>query len=349
MAVKVSGPVRVALIGSGGISAAHGKGFLKYADKIKCVALVDVSPDNLKKRTEQLAPTGVTPRTFSDWKVCLKEMGGEIDAVDICLPHHLHAPAILDAAAAGKHILCEKPMCMSLAEADQIDAAVRASGMTYMSAHNQLFMPVVQEAKRMIDAGEQGGIGKVLWLRSQDCFRAGGEGGNPFKGSWRADLKTQGGGELIDTGYHPSYRLLYLAGGPAAGTNPAVSIHGQMGRFVQQIEGEDTASVQVRFANGAIGEILTSWAFPLPYGTHHIHVMGEKGQLFGSDNTLYHLPRGATEPTKRTFEPVDTFEAEIGHFADCLREGKRPIHGVQEGRAVLELILNASKNAQGWR
>src|SRR5215207_5996105 len=242
MAAQVKGVVRVALIGSGGISAAHGKGFLKYADKIKCVALVDVSQDNLKKRTEQLAPTGTTPRTFADWKACLKEMAGEIDAIDICLPHHLHAPAILDAAAAGKHILCEKPMCMSLAEADHIAAAVKQSGVTYMSAHNQLFMPVVQEAKRMIDAGE---IGKVLWLRSQDCFRAGGEGGNPFKGSWRANLKTQGGGELIDTGYHPSYRLLYLAGGPAAGSNPAQSIHGQMGRYVQAIEGEDTAQVAV--------------------------------------------------------------------------------------------------------
>jgi predicted dehydrogenase len=340
MAAKVSGPVRVALIGSGGISAAHGKGFLKYADKIKCVALVDVSPDNLKKRTDQLAPTGTIPRTFSDWKACLKEMGDQIDAVDICLPHHLHAPAILDAAAAGKHVLCEKPMCMSLAEADEIGAAVKRAGVTYMSAHNQLFMPVVQEAKRMIDAGE---IGRVMWLRSQDCFRAGGEGGNPFKGSWRANLETQGGGELIDTGYHPSYRLLYLAG------SPAVSIHGQMGRYVQQIEGEDTASVQVRFANGALGEILTSWAFPLPHGTHQVHVMGEKGQLFGSENTLYHLPKGATEPTKRTFDAVDTFEAEIAHFADCLREGRRPIHSVEEGRAVLELILNASKSASGWQ
>jgi predicted dehydrogenase len=340
MAAKVSGAVRVALIGSGGISKAHGNGFLKHASKIKCVALVDVSQENLKARSEQLAPGGTTPRTFGDWKVCLKEMAGEIDAVDICLPHHLHAPAILDAAAAGKHILCEKPMCMSLAEADQIGAAVKKSGVTYMSAHNQLFMPVVQEAKRMIDAGE---IGKVLWLRSQDCFRAGGEGGNPFAGSWRADLKTQGGGELIDTGYHPSYRLLYLAG------SPAVSIQGQMGRYVQQIEGEDTAAVQVRFASGAIGEILTSWAFPLPHGTHQIHVIGEKGQIFGSENTLYHLPKGATEPTKRTFEPVETFVAEIEHFADCLREGRRPIHSVEEGRAVLELILNASKSAEGWQ
>ena len=71
MAANVSGAVRVALIGSGGISAAHGKGFLKHADKIKVVAMVDVSPDNLKKRGEQL---GGNPKTFSDWKVMLKEM-----------------------------------------------------------------------------------------------------------------------------------------------------------------------------------------------------------------------------------------------------------------------------------
>ncbi len=337
MAKSVNGVVRVGLIGSGGISAAHGKGFIKYADKIKCVALCDVSADNLKKRSDQL---GGVERQFSDWKAMLKEMGDQIDAVDICLPHHLHGPAIIDAAAAGKHILCEKPMCMSLKEADQIADAVKKSGVTYMSAHNQLFMPVVQEAKRMIEAGE---IGRVLWLRSQDCFRAGGEGANPFKGSWRANLKTQGGGELIDTGYHPSYRLLYLAGAPAE------KIQGTMGRYVQKIEGEDTASVQVRFANGAIGEILTSWAFPLPHGTHHIHVIGENGQIFGSSDTLYHLAKGATEPTKRSFDPVDTFEAEIGHFADCLRQGKRPIHSVEEGRAVLELILRASETAEGWQ
>jgi predicted dehydrogenase len=333
----VNGIVKVGLIGSGGISGAHGRGFLKHADKIKCVAMCDVSPENLKRRGEQL---GGGQRTFSDWKVMLKEMGDEIDAVDICLPHHLHGAAIIDSAAAGKHILCEKPMCTSLEEADRIGDAVKKAGVTYMSAHNQLFMPVVQEAKRMLDAGE---IGKILWLRSQDCFRAGGESGSPFKGSWRANAKTQGGGELIDTGYHPSYRLLYLAG------SPAVKIQGTMARFVHPIEGEDTASVQVRFASGAIGEILTSWAFNLPHGTHHIHVIGEDGQIFGSDNTLYHLPRGYTEPAKRSFAGVETFEAEIAHFADCLREGKRPIHSVEEGRAVLELILKASQSAEGWQ
>jgi predicted dehydrogenase len=176
-------------------------------------------------------------------------------------------------------------------------------------------------------------------LRSQDCFQAGPDG---FRGAWRAKLKWQGGGELIDTGYHPSYRLLHLAGAPA------VAVRGTMGRFLQPIEGEDTASVQVRFANGAIGEVLTSWAFNNPHGTHQIHVIGEKGQVFGSGNELYFLPNGYSQPAKREFKPVDTIAAEMEHFADCLREGRRPLHSVEEGRAVLELILSSSTDARGW-
>src|SRR4029078_7819231 len=86
---KVNGVVRVGLIGWGGISHAHGLGFNKYSDKIKCVALCDVSADNLKKRSDQL---GGVSKQFNDWKVMLKEMGNEIDAVDICLPHNLHGP-----------------------------------------------------------------------------------------------------------------------------------------------------------------------------------------------------------------------------------------------------------------
>lgn len=329
--------VRVAIVGAGGISGAHGRGYLKHADRIRCTALVDLSPDNLKRRSEQL---GGVDRQFSDWRVMLQEMGDQVDAVDICLPHHLHGQAILDAAAAGKHILCEKPMCISLEEADQIAAAVKRAGVTYMSAHNQLFMPAVQEAKKLID---EGAIGRVLWLRSQDCFLAGGGKTDPFRGSWRALRKTQGGGELIDTGYHPTYRLLHLAG------SPVQAVRATMGRYVQSIEGEDAASVQVRFASGAIGEILTSWSFNNPWGTHQIHVIGDKGQVFGSNDTLYYLPGGYSEPAKRSLPATDTFEAEIAHFADCLLEGKRPIHGVEEGRAVLEVILEASRNAEGWQ
>ena len=330
----MSTKVRLALIGAGGISSAHANGLLKHADKIECVALCDVSEANLEARAQQL---GTNPRRFQDWKKMLAEMGGQIDAVDICLPHHLHAPAIFDAAAAGKHILCEKPMCINLDEADRIVETVKKAGIIYMSAHNQLFTPALLEIKRMIDAGE---LGRVFWIRSQDAFIA---PKSAFKGAWRSQLKHQGGGELIDTGYHPTYRLLFLAGGDVA------SVRGTMGRFEHEIEGEDTASVQVRFANGVIGEIFTSWAVPKPHGTHDLHVLGEKGEVFGTGSQLFHLPRGDTKPAEKILPEVDTFTAQIGAFADCIRNGARPPHGPEEGRQVLRIILEASRNADGWQ
>ena len=326
-------PLRVAIIGSGGISGAHVKGYRTYASKIRCTTLVDIVPESMTKRSEQL---GTVEHRYDDWKKMLSERAADIDAVDICLPHHLHAPAILDAVAAGKHVLCEKPMCINLAQADAIAAAVSKAKVIYMSGHNQLFMPVVQEARRMIDAGE---LGAIRWIRSQDCFPA---NRTRAEWEWRATLPTQGGGELIDTGYHPTYRLLHLAGAPVK------RVHAVMGRFHEPIDGEDTASVQVEFENGVMGEIFTSWAMGMPYGTHHIHAIGEKAQLFGTENDLYLLPSGFTKPAHRAFEPVDTFEAEIGHFADCILKNQRPIHSVEEGRAVLEVILKAA-NSAGWK
>lgn len=335
MPAQMKLPIRVAMIGCGGISGAHVSAFTRYRDKLRISALCDIKPEALKRRSESF---GGVARQFSEWNWMFKELDNDIDAVDICLPHHLHGQAILDAAAAGKHIICEKPMCISLEEADAIAAAVTEAGVTYMSAHNQLFMPVVQEAKRIIDSGE---LGKIMYIRSQDCFIA--NDGKRSRWGWRADFKTQGGGELIDTGYHPTYRLLHLAG------SPVEAVRGTFGRFHHDIDGEDTASVQVRFANGIIGEIFTSWAMNNPWGTHQIHVVGSKGQIFGSQSTLYHLPMHFSEPAKRTLPEVDTFETELSHFADVLESGTRPIHSVEEGRAVLEVILKAAESAAGWK
>jgi predicted dehydrogenase len=329
---KVQGKVKVGIIGCGRIAGAHIGGILAHSDEIACVGLCDVSEANLKMCGEQLG--GGQPQ-FKDWKQMLRDLGDGLDAVIICLPNHLHAGAVLDAAAAGKHILCEKPMCITLKEADAIAAAVRKAGVTFMSAHDQLFFPVVREAKRRIKSGE---LGRIRWIRSQECFRTWG-----LKGAWRSRLRFQGGGELIDPGYHPTYRLLHLAG------SDVIGVRASMARYLQEIEGEDTASVQVRFANGVIGEILTSWAFKSPHGSHEIHVIGEKGQLFGSGSTLYFLPSSYSEPAKMDLPDVDAYTEQIEHFAGCLARGRRPLHSVEESRAVLELVLNATEDARGWQ
>lgn len=178
--------LKLAILGAGNIARFHVQGVLDHADKLECVALCDVSDANLALRARQL---GNDPALYHDLDTLFAEQD-DLDAVVIALPHALHAPAILAAAAAGKHILCEKPMCTTLGEADAILEAVARSGVTYMSAHNQLFTPVVREAKRLLDKGL---IGNLRWLRTQDAFvvdpelmRGTWRGASPRRG-WRAD------------------------------------------------------------------------------------------------------------------------------------------------------------------
>src|SRR5262249_24426087 len=109
------------------------------------------------------AATDAPVAVYEDYHALIQE--AEIDAVDVCLPHHLHADAILAAAGAGKHILGEKPMCISLAQADEIVETVDRAGIVYMSGHNELFYPAIAAAKEMLDRGD---VGTPFLIRSHE-------------------------------------------------------------------------------------------------------------------------------------------------------------------------------------
>lgn len=320
--------IKIAFIGCGSIHRHHMKGYLEIPDKAEVVACCD---DNRTAAVASAKQAGAA-RPYTDWKEMLRSE--EIDAVDICLPHHLHKEAILDAAHAKKHILCEKPLCLNMKEARQIEAAVKKNRVTYMAAHNQIFDPIVREAKRLLT---DGAIGDIRYLRTQDCFVLGWltQGGLEAMG-WRGDLAKQGGGELIDTGYHPSYLLLYLAPGPIE------EVTSVLGNFTGVLKAEDTALVTVRFKGGAIGQIMTSWAMPNPVGSHQIHAIGSRGQLYGSHSDLYILPHGFAQPSHIHLEGKGGIPAEVEHFVDCLRERKPPATTLQQAIDVLALILKAA-------
>ncbi len=324
--------IRVGLIGCGGIMRPHISGYLSIQDKAEIVAINEISQDNITKTKEQI---GKEMQVYSDWNDMLKKE--QLDAVDICLPHHLHKPAIIDAARAGKHIICEKPLCLNMKEAEEIVSEVNKAGITYMSAHNQLFCPAVQEAKKLF---EEGKIGKLFYIRTQDCFYAAFFVGAREKMGWRGDVEKQGGGELIDTGYHPSYLLLYLAG------SKVKEVKSVTNTFVLDMDAEDTALVIANFENGAIGEVLTSWAMPKCYGQHQFHLIGEKGEIFGSGTHLYYLPRDSKEPEhKELSSQKGDIQTEVEHFVDCLLQNKQPVATLQQGVDVLEFILKATNRA----
>jgi predicted dehydrogenase len=319
--------IRVGLIGGGGIASAHIRGYQAHADRIGITAVADAVEETATKRGAEL---GATP--YTDYREMVA--AADIDAVDICLPHHLHKDAIVTAARAGVHVLCEKPLCLTPEEAREISDAVAASGITVMCAHNQLFLPAVAKAKQLLDDGL---LGRVYEVRTTDSFF---NDFTPESMGWRAHASTSGGGELIDTGYHPSYLLLHLAGAAPTAVTAMLSTH-----RLKFMEGEDSAQVLVRFDNGVVGSISTSWAYQSPSTTERFSVMGELGSLHSDGTRLTYRLRGQDE-VRFDFEPVHEFAAEVRHFADALLEHTRPIHTEVEGIQVLGIILAAYESAR---
>lgn len=319
-------PIRIGLIGAGGIAGAHVAGYLRNPETVTFAAVADPIEANARRRA---GDSGAA--VYADYRSMLAE--ADIDAVDICLPHHLHKDAIVAAAEAGKQVLCEKPLCLSLEEAAQINQAVAISGITVMCAHNQLFLPAVAEAKRLLDEGL---LGRVYEVRTTDCFF---NDFDPDTMGWRASAATSGGGELIDTGYHPSYLLLHLAGGNPVSAVAMLSTH-----RLAFMEGEDSAQVLVRFDNGVVGSISTSWAYASPATTERFSAVGERGWLHSDGTRLVYRVRDEEE-VEVVFDPVHEFAAEIEHFATSLISGRRPLHTHVEGIQVLGMIRAAYDSA----
>jgi predicted dehydrogenase len=315
--------LKVGMIGCGDIARAHANAWLTLGNKAVITAVSDVNEESAQAMSRRVDGAAV----YTEYQQMIEN--ADVEAVDICLPHHLHRDAIVAAARAGKHVICEKPLCLSLEEAEEIAGAVRAGGVTMMCAHNQLFDPAVQKAREMM---ADGALGKIFMARTCDCFRH----TKPLsEWGWRAASKTMGGGCLIDTGYHPSYLLLNLVG------QEPVEVSAVAGRYhISTLEGEDSALVVVRFADGAMGEVLTSWAWDWPEGSWQFQIIGEKGQLFGRGRKILFKPIG-WHPATLELPERNSFAAELEHFADCIATGKQPVNTHVHGTQVLKLILGA--------
>ncbi|MFH1740544.1 MAG: Gfo/Idh/MocA family oxidoreductase [bacterium] len=318
---------KIGIIGCGGISNPHIEGILAIPDRVKITAVSDLSQEAMDKASQKAGGA----ECFMNYTDLIDR--ADVDAVDILLPHHLHKDAIEKAANAGKHILCEKPLCTSLAEADAITNAVESNRVTLMCAHNQVFSPCIREAKRRLAAGE---LGAIFQIRTCDCFAL-----DPaFNFGWRGPLATAGGGELIDTGYHPSYMLLHLAG------SRPVAVTAMLGKYVHRgIEGEDCANVLVRFENGSVGFIYTSWAWEWPEGHNQFHVIGEKGQMYGRGNKFC-VKLLNQDPVETELPKHHEFHAEVDHFIKCLEMKTTPVQSHIEGIDVLKVILSAYEAAK---
>ncbi|MEA2595329.1 MAG: hypothetical protein QOF01_1798 [Thermomicrobiales bacterium] len=338
--------LKVGIVGAGGIARQHGIAWQRNAPRGEIVAVADVEPSRAQYLVDNYAAPSA--KIYDGLAALLADPN--VDAVDICLPHDLHTSAIIASARAGKAIFCEKPLCTSLDDAAAIDAALRETGVTFVMAHNQLFQPSLIEARQMLAAGT---LGRPFVIRSIEAFQHRGAllgqtghqlgpGESPW--AWRSDLTRMGGGEVLDTGWHSSYRLLALAN-----NDRPVEVTAMTDRFlIPGLPAEDTGLLTIRFASGAIGQIITSWAFA-PVGNWHFEVMAEYGSLAGGPTQLLHQLYGWPEPAERSNESVHTFTAEVTHFLDVIQQGADTPATFAQGARVLQLTKAAYLSAAEHR
>jgi predicted dehydrogenase len=320
-------PIGVGLIGVGEISVEHAKGYAARKDA-RITAIADINLSAAKSAAERYG----AKQYYSDYHQLL--LDPNVDVVDICIPHSLHSAAVVSAAEAGKHVLVQKPMAITLDECDQMISAARKAGVKLMVNHNQIFYPPYQELRRMITSGE---LGQIHMLRARLGI------GGKLSG-WRADPKITGGGLLFDSGVHRFYTSRFLMG-------EVKSVQAFADKNNPREEGEDIAVVLLRFDGSRYGIIDASYFDPPGAYDDTLEAYGNLGMAkvpgcegfwtgFVSGPSLQIYREGKwNERSDLESDWSKTIQYGIHHFLDSVIHDSKPSVSGEEGRRIVEIIL----------
>jgi len=199
--------VRLAIVGCGNISQLNAPGYLQHP-RCDVVVLCDTEPERAKRRAREW---GISPRVYSDLTQVLDD--GAVDAVELLTPTWLHADQIVAALQAGKHVSCQKPLAISIAEADRIADTVARARTTFRVTENFLYYPPIVKAKELLDAGAIGepSLVRIHTTRTQHITGQAMEL-DPDAMVWRRDPGRNPGGVLYDDGVHKYATASYWIG-----------------------------------------------------------------------------------------------------------------------------------------
>lgn len=335
--------IRVAIVGAGNIAqSAHLPAYQKR-DDLEVVAIADW---NLERAQDAAKKFGI-PKAFQNIDDMLA--GVECDYVDICVWNRSHADCAIKAAAAGKNILCEKPMAYNLEDALKMKEAVEKAGVTFMLAVPTRYSGEAQLLREMVDAGKLGDIyyAKTAYIRRR---------GTPI--GWFTDTSKSGGGPIIDIGVHCIDRTWFLMGCPkpvrvSASTSYAIGDFKTRGvnrwkaldSDVTAFDTEDSACGVIHFENGAAMMFEVSWALNAP-STTYTQICGSKAGATLDPLTIYGEEMGYLTDNAPKSGKTDIFDAEIAHFIDCLRTGKRPASDLDQAVTMQRMLQGIYDSAK---
>ncbi len=326
--------VRYGLIGSGFVSTIHAESLARVA-RAEVTAVASSTPAN----AEAFAAKHRIPNHYSDYRKLLEQK--DVDTVVLGIPNDLHREVTVASAQAGKHVICEKPLCTTLEEADAMIAACREAGVLLLYAEELLFAPKYVRAKELVD---DGALGQVYLVKQSEKHSG------PHS-PWFWDVSRSGGGAMMDMGCHGVEYARWVLGRPRAR-----SVYAHLGTYVwkERTRGEDNSILIVEFEGGATAMIEDSWA---KFGG-----MEDATEIYGSNGVAYaDLLRGSSILTYSStgygyaVEKADTtrgwtftmfeemfnsgYPAEFEHFTACIADGVTPRVTAEDGRTVLEILF----------
>jgi predicted dehydrogenase len=340
----MDGKVGVGIIGSQFISTIHAEG-LRASPQAEVVAVASARAERARAFAERFG----IPRHFDDYRRLLALP--EVDMVVIGAPNDLHCPMTVAAAAAGKHVVVEKPLCLNLEEADRMIATCREAGVKLMYAEELCFAPKYVRLKQLLDSGALGRPTLVKQAEKHD--------GPHAAHFW--DVTRSGGGVTMDMGCHAVQFFRWMLGGAAIR-----SVYAQMDTLVhgEKTRGDDNALLILEFDGGVVALAEESWT--------KLGGMDDRAEVYGSKGVAYaDLLHGNSIETYSTagydyavekagstvgwsFTMYEEnwnygFPQEMAHFVDCVQNDRPPRVTGEDGRAVLEAIFAAYASAGSGR
>ena len=343
------GTVRFAIVGCGVIAPMHARA-IGDVPGAELVAVVDVVPERAEKRGAEF---GVEHYTELD-RVLERP---DVDAVCVCVPSGLHAEVGVRAAQAGKHVVVEKPIDITLEAADRLIGACHQAGVKLTVISQNRFAAGFRELRRLIDGGRLGrlvlGDALIKWYRTQAYYDSG-----DWRGTWALD----GGGSLMNQGVHYVDMLQWAMG-------PVEKLVARTATSAHTIEVEDIALALITFQNGALG-VLEGTTAAYPGLNERLEVSGtegtvivEKGQValcelkdekgetspYGGKTSAAEAAGpggGAADPAAISYRGHG---AQLADFVEAINTGREPAITGEEGRKPLEIILAVYESGRTGR
>jgi predicted dehydrogenase len=331
--------IRIGVLGTGAIVREFHLPALLGNPRVEVAALGNQHPASL----EHLARAHGIKKTYTDFSRLAADP--DIDAVVNALPNYLHAPVSIEMLRAGKHVLCEKPMAMNVAEAQAMLAAAAAAQRKLVIAHPWRANREYAWLRAVVEAGT---VGAVIKVRAHAVLA----GGGPPPTSWFVQPEFAGGGALTDVGIHSIDTISYVFGDRV---HP-VTVFARTGTHFQPIPVEDTAAVLLEYDNGMVAEIEAGW--------HHAYASSPLGamELFGTEGYARTFPNEAhysmggvrgiqppSLPASASHIGPAMYAAQIDRFLDCLLQDTPPAcdgrHGLM-GMRVLEAAYRSARSGE---